>query len=87
MKIKFNDIVKELNTFYAEETKDFNNHVIIYPFNRAVKYGRSTFMFTNLKEFKNSVYRLYYGQYKEEITFEEADEKYPVNKIKGRIQL
>lgn len=83
----FKNVVKELNKFYAEETKEFNNHVVIYPFNKAVKYGRTTVMFTNLKEFKNSVYRLYYGQYKEEITVEEANEKYPVNKTKGRIQL
>ena len=87
MKIKFNDVVKELNKFYAEVTNDFNKHVVIYPFNRVVKYGRTVVMFTSLKEFKNSVYRLYYGQYKEEITIEEADEKYPVNKTKGRITL
>jgi len=87
MKIKFNDVVKELNKFYEEETKDFKHTVVIYPFNRAVKYGLTTVIFTNLKEFKNAVYRLYYGQYKEEMTVEEADIKYPVNKDKGRIVL
>ena len=28
----FKNVVKELNKFYAEETKEFNNHVVIYPF-------------------------------------------------------
>lgn len=84
MNVNFNDMVKELNKFYKNETEEFNNTVVIYPFNKVIKYGNKTTLFKNTKEFKNCVHRLYHGQYKNGETTK-IRKLYPSTGTKGRV--
>ena len=78
-------MIMELNKFYKDETKEFNKTIVIYQFNKVIKYGNNTTLFKNTKEFKNCVHRLYHGQYLKGETHK-IRKLYPSNGTKGRIQ-
>ena len=77
-------MIIELNRFYKDETKDFNNTIVIYPFNKVIRYGKQTTLFKTTKEFKNCIHRLYHGQYLNGET-ENIRKLYPSTGTKGHV--
>ena len=83
----FKNVVKELNEFLKKEQEGMKTVIIIHSFNKSISVGQTTTLYKSTKDFKNTVFRLYHGMLKEDMTEEEVRKLYPSRGTKGRVQI
>ena len=84
MNKKFTDIVKELNKHFEKELENINTSIVIHPFNKAIRWGTRWNLYKTTKDFKNTVFRLYYGLILKDGTRDEIYKRFPSRGEEGK---